>query len=353
MTRAHALDAELQRRVLGDLLHPRENPFPEDRPAQLDDLVFLSAALTRLVIDPYREPCSTRTRISRTEGIGSLPKGAPWVELEQPFLLTGFDEAPENVRQAVAMALSATGCGYIGRFALPRNGGATHGEVEGRFPWFQLLRPGDAPNPGAHGLIHCRQAAGGVAGPLRLHPDQLVGIAISKSTLGAALPYALDHPMDFVLLDGVQGIHRPWMELESGTQWTLMRDALRLLRELQREEEIALLHFGGMRSGTDVAKILALNGQACVFGVAAGLALGAAIEGASLRFNPAASPDELSGALVNWIRGCSQETAIIARCTGKTRVHNLEPEDMRSISLAARDAFDIPLASGQEPRSSF
>jgi glutamate synthase domain-containing protein 2 len=354
MTRADSMDTELQRRVLGELLHPRENPFPEDRPARLDDLVFLSAALTRLVIDPYREACSTRTRISRTEGIGTLPKGAPSVELEQPFLLTGFDEAPENVRQAVAMALAATGCGHIGRFALPGNGGGAPGAEEGgRFPWFQLLLPGDAPNPRAQGLIHSWQTAGGVAGPLRLLPDQLAGIAISNGSLGAALPYALDYQMDFVLLDGVPGIHHPRLELELRTQWTLIRDALRLLRELQREEEISLVHFGGMRSGTDVAKILALNGQACVFGVAAGLALGASIEGGSLRFDPGASPDELSRALVNWIRGSSQETAIIARCTGKTRVHNLEPEDMRSISVAARDAFDIPLASGQEPRSSF
>jgi hypothetical protein len=275
------------------------------------------------------------------------------VELEQPFLLTGFDGAPDNVRQAVAMALATTGCGYIGRFALPGNGGGAPGEVEGRFPWFQLLLPGDAPNPGAHGLIHCWQTVGGVAGPLRLRPDQLAGTVVSNGTLRAALPYALDHQMDFVLLDGVQGVQRPWVELELQAQWTLMRDALRLLRELQREEEIALVHFGGMRSGTDVAKILALNGQACVFGVAAGLALGASIQGGSLRFDPKASPRELSRALINWIQGSSQETAIIARCTGKTRVHNLEPEDMRAISMAARDAFDIPLASGQEPRSSF
>jgi hypothetical protein len=108
-----------------------------------------------------------------------------------------------------------------------------------------------------------------------------------------------------------------------------------------------------MRSGTDVAKILALNGQACVFGVAAGLALGGAIDDGTLRFDPKGSPGEMSRALVNWIQSTSQETAIIARCTGKTRVHNLEPEDMRSISVAASLAFDIPLASGQNRREAF
>lgn len=353
MARTETQESELQRRLLVELLQPRENPFPEDRPAQLDDLVFLSAALTRLVIDPYREACSTRTRISRTEGIGTLPHGAPFVELEQPFLLTGFDSAPENVREAVALALAATGCGYIGRLALPDGGPGTAVSKGTSFPWFQLLLPGDTPNPDARGLIQMWPSDGGLAGSLRLRPDQLTGIAVSSDSLDAALLYALEHRMDFVLLDAVSGIQNPWLEIESRPLWTLIRDALRLLRQLQREEEIALLHFGGMRSGTDAAKILALNGQACVFGVAAGLALGAEIEGGTLRFDSGASADELSRALINWIRGSSQETAIIARCTGKTRVHNLEPEDMRSLSLAAREAFDIPLASGQEPRNAF
>jgi hypothetical protein len=48
-----------------------------------------------------------------------------------------------------------------------------------------------------------------------------------------------------------------------------------------------------------------------------------------------------------------QETAIIARCTGKTDVHNLEPEDMRTVTLATRDALGIPLASGQGVRAYF
>ena len=58
--------AKLQR-ILAEQLVPRENPFPPERPAQLDDLVFIPAALTRLVIDPYREHCSTVTSIG--EGV--------------------------------------------------------------------------------------------------------------------------------------------------------------------------------------------------------------------------------------------------------------------------------------------
>jgi len=32
---------------------------------------------------------------------------------------------------------------------------------------------------------------------------------------------------------------------------------------------------------------------------------------------------------------------------GKTNVHNLEPEDMRSITLATAAALGLPLASGK------
>ena len=44
--------------MLDRRLRLRENQFPEERPACLDDLVFLPAILSRLVIDPYREAWS-------------------------------------------------------------------------------------------------------------------------------------------------------------------------------------------------------------------------------------------------------------------------------------------------------
>jgi len=34
----------------------------------------------------------------------------------------------------------------------------------------------------------------------------------------------------------------------------------------------------------------------------------------------------------------------MARCTGKTDVHNLEPEDLRSVTIATARAARIPLA---------
>ena len=39
------------------------------------------------------------------------------------------------------------------------------------------------------------------------------------------------------------------------------------------------------------------------------------------------------------------EASIMARCTGKTDVRNIEPEDLRAISIATARAAGIPLAA--------
>ena len=74
-----------------------EKPLP--RAGQIDDLTFLPANLTRLVIDPYREAC----RIDTELGSGRLAMAGP-------FLATGFDDVPDQVRRAVAKGLHTAGC---------------------------------------------------------------------------------------------------------------------------------------------------------------------------------------------------------------------------------------------------
>ena len=51
--------------------------FPEERPACLDDLVFLPANLSRLVIDPYREACKIGWRLGER------------LDLDIPFFVAG------------------------------------------------------------------------------------------------------------------------------------------------------------------------------------------------------------------------------------------------------------------------
>lgn len=343
MARTEPDDLTGRRSVLLERLKPRDNPFPQDRPARIDDLVFLSAALTRLVIDPYREACSTRTVIGES------------FDLRQPFLFTGFDEASEEVRQALALGLAESGCAYVGFQPLPvikPEDKTVSGNA--KLPWLQLIRPeGSEPRVDSEGLIYVIGDKFHPVDAKRLNPDQLLGLAVAAPALKEAIPYALEYGFDLLLLDGCTGIDKPWPELRSEPDLTVMRDAIRLLRKMDREEDIALLYFGGLRSGTDVAKTLAINCNAGVFGVAIGIAIGGVIEGDNITFDSSRTLEERRNAVESWIKATAQETAIIARCTGKTNVHNLEPEDMRSITISASEALDIPLAAGLERREGF
>ncbi len=343
MARTEPGDIARLSEILRARLKPRDNPFPPGRPAQLDDLVFLPAALTRLVIDPYREHCSTETPIG-----GSITLGLPYV-------FTGFDEAPDEVRKALAAALRASGCAYLG-FRAPEDetAGAASDREKGKIPWLQLIVPGrDEPRIAAAGLVHVMGAQFRPIEAQRVGENQLLGLCVAAAALPEAIPYALDSGFDLLVLDGTPGIELPWAELGGAPDLTVIRDALRTLRKLNREEEIDLLYFGGLRSGTDAAKILAANCKAGVFGAAMGVAMGGAIDHGIMAFGNGLSSEERRRAAQNWIKGTVQETAIIARCTGKTNVHNLEPEDMRTITLATADAMDIPLASGRPPRDYF
>ncbi len=148
-----------------------------------------------------------------------------------------------------------------------------------------------------------------------------------------------------MLLDGSGNLGAAWPELAGPPDLTILRDAIRILRRLGREEEIDLIYFGGARSGTDAAKIIALGCVAVVYGVPVGLAVGGEIGGnQGLRFANAEPDADRGAAVVNLLKACAGESSMMARCTGKTNIHNLEPEDMRALTIATATATDIPLA---------
>jgi NADPH-dependent glutamate synthase beta subunit-like oxidoreductase len=291
----------------------------------LDDVVFLPANLSRLVIDPYRDACRVETKI----GTG--------LTLNAPFLATGFDEAPEQVRRAVAHAIKAQGLAYLGRRA-----------IDHEAPWLQTLADGDEPHPEADALIWRWGAAGAGFHPERLHGHQLLGLGCGSAELPEAIPYALEHGYDALLLLGSAG-DGPWPELAGAPDLTVMRDAVRILRELNREEDLELLYFGGVRSGTDAAKLIGLGANAVVVGTSLALAAGGKIEGGALVFHGDASEEDRAEAAELFLSALRAEASIMPRCTGKTDIHNLEPEDLRAISVATSQALGIPLA-GFNPR---
>jgi hypothetical protein len=326
MARTNSFDFAKQRAMLNKRLAPREDPFPEGRPATLDDLTFLPANLSRLVIDPYREACEIGTRLG-----GSL-------ELTQPFFATGFDEAPDAVRAGVARGLAESGCGFVGL-----------GPIGDSVPWLQLVTPdGDAPSPDAVAHFHVLGHAFRPVAPTRLRENQVQGLVVSSpALLEEAINHALAGDFDAMLLDGSGLLGSAWPELSGAPDLTILREAIRILRRLNREEEIDLIYFGGARSGTDAAKIIALGCVAVVYGVPVGLAAGGEIGTEGMRFSADITDEDRRLGVVNILKASASEASMMARCTGKTNLHNLEPEDLRALTLATAEATGIPLAGAR------
>ena len=321
MAQARPGDAGELHRLLQQRLIPREILVSADRPPTFDDLVFLPANLSRLVIDPYRDHCSTETEIA-----GRLA-------MDLPFLVSGFDDAPGEARQALAGSLKATGCGYVGARA-----------IGGGVPWLQVLEPGAAMgDEAAEGIVinlgeRFQRVEPGAAGE-----GQLLGLAVKTSALEEAIPFALEADFDLLILDASGGIGKPWPELSGRPDLTVLRQAVAILRRLNREEDIDLVYFGGIRSGTDAAKCISLGCKAVIAGVALGFSLGGTVENGAMTFAGDRTGEERVIAATRLIQGMADETSILARCTGKTNIHNLEPEDLKAITLPTAKATGIPM----------
>jgi glutamate synthase domain-containing protein 2 len=137
--------------------------------------------------------------------------------------------------------------------------------------------------------------------------------------------------------------------------------------------KVQLIVSGGIRSGADVAKALALGADAVSIGVAAIHALGDnspeyADEYAELGTAPGFYDDwhegrdpagistqdetlaarldpELGGRrLANYLRTMVLEAQTLARACGKSHVRNLEPEDLVALTIEAAAMARVPLA---------
>ena len=323
MARTTPGDTAGQKAMLEKRMGERDDPFPEELPGVLDDLAFLPANLSRLVIDPYREACRIGTTVGGTD-------------LALPFMVTGFDDAPAEVRAAVGRGIAEADASYLG--VQPVGEGAR---------WFQLVLPGQiAPSADAAGLIYALGHRFTPVDATAAAEGQVLGLSVSSpEVLEEAIPYALEAGLDMLLLDGSAGLGAPWAELRGAPDLTILRDAVAILRRLNREEEIDLVYFGGVRSGTDAAKVIALGTVAVVLGVAVGLAAGGAITGAhELAFSADRSDEDRTTGTVNIIKATASEASMMARCTGKTNLQNVEPEDLRALTVATAQATNIPLA---------
>lgn len=300
MGRTELGDAQAQAAILAERLKPRKNPYGDGRPASLDDLVFLPANLSRLVIDPYREACRTSLSLKT-------------LDMAVPLIASGFDHAAQNVRQQLAKGLKEAGSAYLGLSPLG-----------GDVPWLQLLPKGAKASTEAAGVV--------LDSPGSLPEGAGVkGVVLNGATLETGLRQALDAGFDLAVIDGSEGLGQEGNEYGQGPKLDLLRRAIACLRELNREEDITLLWYGYVRSGADVAKLLALGASAVVVGESLALA----VENEEIA--------SVGARARHFLSALSSEAAMMARCTGKTSVFNLEPEDLRCISFVAHKATGLPM----------
>jgi len=322
MARTAPADLDRQRAMLRERLDHREDPFAGALGGDLDEMVFLPANLTRLVIDPYREDCRTSTHLAG-------------LSLAGPLLVSGVDTAPEDVRRAVAKGFDGAPAAYVGN--KPLDGLA----------WVQTVGVGEAPDPAA-AVALIMEPDFTAEPPVPAVPDQARGVRATADTIERAVAWALDYDLDVILLDGTgEGPLAGTLaaELAGPPDLTVVRDAIRALRARNAEESVDLLWFGGVRTGTDVAKLLAMGCTAAVVCAAMGFALGGHVTpaGDAIGYDGDLSPEERGEAARLLLQAFAAECSMMAKCTGKTNVHNLEPEDLRALTLATARATGIPM----------
>ena len=170
-------------------------------------------------------------------------------------------------------------------------------------------------------------------------PDVPVGMTVGPDHVAADMKVATDAGLDFVTLIAIEAANgddaSESVELNGRLRIDVLGEAMAALRAMKLEESIDIIYFGGIRGGSDLAKVLALCGNAVLIGQAALIAAGDCRE-------QAAGAESAEG-LSNFVQSMFMEASILARSCGKTDVHNLEPEDLRSLRVATSSATAIPL----------
>ncbi len=200
--------------------------------------------------------------------------------------------------------------------------------------------------------------------------------------VGASRPYydvalAVKAGADVVVIDGMQGgtaaTQDVFIENVGLPTLAAIRPAVQALMDLGMHRRVQLIVSGGIRGGADMAKALALGADAVSIGTAAMIALGdndpgledeyrklGTTAGAYDDWHEGRDPagittqdpelasrlDPVLGGrrLANFLAVMSMEAQAIARACGKSHLHNLEPEDLVSLTLEAAAMTRIPLA---------
>ncbi|MEL0210002.1 MAG: FMN-binding glutamate synthase family protein, partial [Novosphingobium sp.] len=291
------------------------------RVPHFDDLLFLGASMSRYPLEGYREKCETTVRL------GTRYAERP-IDLDIPITIAGMSFGALSGPAKEALGRGATAAGTS---TTTGDGGMTEEErghsdklVYQYLPSRYGMNPddlrradaieivvGQGAKPGGGGMLLGQKISNRVAEMRNLpqgidqrsacrHPDwtgpddlEIKIMELREITnwqvpiyvkVGGARPYfdttlAVKAGADVVVLDGMQGGTAATQDvfIEHVGQPTLacIRPAVQALQDLDMHRDgVQLILSGGVRSGADVAKAIALGADAVSIGTAALVALG-------------------------------------------------------------------------------
>ena len=385
-----------------------------------DDLVFLGASVSRYPLEGYRETCGTNV------DLGTRFAEKP-LSIDIPITIAGmsFGSLSANAKEALGRGASS-----VGTSTTTGDGGMTKEErghstklVYQYLPSRYGMNPddlrkadaievviGQGAKPGGGGMLLGQKISDRVADMRTLpkdidqrsacrHPDwtgpddleikirelrEITGWKVPIYVkVGATRTYydtllAVKSGADVIVVDGMQGgtgaTQECFIEHVGIPTLPAVRMAAEALKELgMHREGVQLIVSGGIRSGADVAKAIALGADAVSIGTAALIALGdnnpdleeeynklgttagfydewqagddpAGITTQDEKLAVRLDPKKGGEKLANYLKVLTLEAQTLARACGKSHIRNLEPEDLNALTLEASAMAKVPLA---------
>lgn len=384
-----------------------------------DDLLLLGASVSRYPLEGYREKCDTQV------ALGTRFAAKPLV-IETPITIAGMSFGALSAQAKEGLARGAT---EVGTSTTTGDGGMTSEEREhSKLLVYQYLpsrygmnpddlRKADAievvvgqgAKPGGGGMLLGQKISDRVAEMRDLpkgidqrsacrHPDWTgpddleikiqelreitdwqvpIYVKVGATRTFFDVQLAVKAGADVVVVDGMQGgtaaTQDVFIEHVGIPTLPAVRIAVDALKDLGMHRKVQLIVSGGIRSGADAAKALALGADAVSIGTAALIAMGDNSPEFEEKYNALGTsagfyddyqdgqdptgistqnpelgerldPDAAGRRVANYLRVMTLELQTLARAAGKTNVRNLEREDLVALTVESSAMARVPLA---------